>query len=259
MSKNNPNSRISYNQYKLADLFIFLIIMCGCEMINVLAIRKWFPDMLFTISVMLLVTLIVIIRWNWLGILFPVIDAVIFCWMNGGEAWQFGHYILGNAFVALTGLLFLVVPKEKVIGRWYWTALYALCGFAMLLLGRSIFGAVFGQGFVLSLKVAVMSESLNFAFALIGLLVLRRVGDMLCDQKKYLFKVTKERDTIKPAEEDFRWEGYTELSDEDLQELAAMSDYDRALKYRGKRLPRDEAESEEGGEAPSKETPSDEN
>ncbi len=253
MSKNNANSRISYNQYKLADLFIFLIIMCGCEMINVLAIRKWFPDMLFTISVMLLVTLTVMIRWNWLGVLFPVIDAVLFCWMNGAEAWQFGQYILGNAFVALTGLLFLVVPKEKLTGRWYWTALYALCGFVMLLLGRSVFGAIFGQSFVLSLKAAVMGESLNFAFALIGLLVLRRVGDMLCDQKKYLFRVTKKRDTVKRVEEDFRWEGYTELSDEDLQALSAMDDYDRALKYGGKRLRQDKAEPQEDGETPSDE------
>ncbi|MGN0804756.1 MAG: hypothetical protein ACI4MS_05180 [Candidatus Coproplasma sp.] len=236
MSKNDSKSRISYNQYKLADLFIFLIIMCACEMINVFAISKWFPNMLFTISVMLLVTLIVMIRWNWLGVIFPIIDAVLFCALNGAEGWQFGQYIIGNACVSLSWLLFLVLPKEKLTAHWYWTALYALCGFVLLLLGRAVGGAIFGQGFVSSLLTTVVGESLNFVFALIGLLIMRRVSDMLCDQKKYLFKVTKERDTVKPVEEDMVWDGYSELSDEDLSAFKAMDDYDRALNFSGKNV-----------------------
>lgn len=234
-SKNGTNGRISYNQYKLADIMMFLLIMCVCELVNILAIRSWFTGMTFSVSVMLLVSLVVIIRWNWLGVLFPVIDGVLYCLMMGAEGWQYAVYVIGNAFVALTAVDFLFIPKEKIVGRWWATALYALVAYVLLVFGRSVVAVCFGKSFVGTILATAAAESLNLTFALIGLLVLRRVEGMLADQKKYLFKVTKERDTIKHAEE-YHWDGYTELNEEDLQALAAMDEYDKAIKFNKRSL-----------------------
>lgn len=230
MSKKGSNERISFGQYRLADLFLFLLIMVVCEVINVFAVRQWFQGQLFTVSVMLLVTLIVLIRWNWLGVFFPVIDGAVYCWMCGASGAQFGVYILGNAFVALVALLFLAVPKEKFTGHWYTTIGYAALGYVLLVLGRTLVGLCFGWNFVDTLLGTLGGESLNLAFAIVGLLITRRLNGMLVDQKKYLFKVTKERDAVKAAEQEY-WDGYTELSDDDLKALAAMDEYDRALSF----------------------------
>lgn len=235
MSNKSTNGRISYSQYKVADIFVFLLIMCVCEVVNIFAIKRWFPGMAFTISVMLLVSLTVLIRWNWLGVIFPVIDGAIYCWMMGAEAWQFAVYALGNAFVALVWFLFLLVSKEKVVGSWLLTALYSLLAFILLVLGRSVVSVCLGKGFLSPMLQVLMAESLNFAFALLGLLILRKIDGMLADQKKYLFKVTKERDTVKHAEE-YHWDGYTELNEEDLQALASMDEYDKAIKFNKRSL-----------------------
>lgn len=250
MSNKSANGRISYGQYKTADILLFLLIMCVCEAINVFAIRSWFPGMMFTVSVMLLVTLIVLVRWNWFGLLFPVADGLIYCWMNGAAAWQFGVYAIGNAFVALVWLFFLAVPKEKVTAHWWLTCIYAAIAFVLLLLGRSVVAACFGESFVNTLKATAVGEALNLAFAIIGLLVVRRFDGMFCDQKQYLLKVAKERDTLKRADE-YRWDGYTELNEDDLKALAAIDEYDTAVKFNKRGLQR--LKEEDGHEEPPEE------
>lgn len=229
MSK-KKSERISYGQYRLTDLFIFLLIMCVFEMVNVFAIKEWFTGQLFIVSVMLLVTLVVMVRWGWFGAIFPLVDGAVYCWANGATAEQFGIYILGNAFVALVLLLFLVVPKEKLIGRWYLTVLYAAVAYVCLVLGRATLAAIFGHDFLSSLLQYLSVELLNLGFAVLGLLILRRLDGMLVDQKKYLLHVSEEQSEVKPPDEE-RWNGYTELDDDELRALAAMDDYDRKVKY----------------------------
>lgn len=224
------DGRISYGQYKLADIMLFLLITCVCEAINVFAVQRWFQGMLFSVSVMLLVTLVVLVRWNWVGVIFPIADGLIYCWMNGATAAQFVIYPIGNAFVAVVGLLFLAVPKEKITSRWFFVVLYAIAGFVLLVLGRTIVSACFGQDFGKTLVAMLTSESLNLVFAVVGLLILRLPEGMLTDQKKYLFKLAKERDTVKHAEE-YHWDGYTELNEDDLRALASMDEYDKAISF----------------------------
>ncbi len=251
MSKKSTDGKLSYGQYKLADIMLFLLIMCVCEIVNVLAIRKWFPGMTFTVSVMLLVSLVVVIRWNWIGMIFPIADGAIYCWLLGATGKQFGVYLIGNAFVALVWLLFLVIPKEKITGSWLLTILYAVLGYLLLVLGRAVAGAIFGFGFGATFVGTLGGELLNFCFALAGLLILRKLDGMLADQKQYLIKAEKEREKLKPAEEE-RWDGYTELNDEDLQALAAMDEYDKAINFNNRSLnklkERDGHEIEEDGD-----------
>lgn len=235
MSNKSTNGRISYSQYKIADILLFLVIMFVCEVINIFAIRRWFSGMMFTVSVMLLVSLVVLIRWNLLGAIFPVAGGLVYCWMMGAEGWQFAEYAIGNAFIVIVWFLFFAIPKEKVVGHWWLTAAYALVAFILMVLGRATVAACFGKGFATPFIQNLTTESLNFAFALSGLMILRKIEGMLADQKKYLIKVTTERDTIKHAEE-FHWDGYTELNEEDLQALAAMDEYDRAVKFNKRSL-----------------------
>ncbi len=231
MSKNSTNNRISYGQYKAADILMFLLIMCVCEAINIFAVQQWFSGMLFSVSIMLLVSLVVIIRWGLIGVIFPVVDGLLYCALLGAEIETFVIYAVGNAFIIIIWFLFKVLPKEKIVSSWFLTIVYAAAGFVLLILGRSLVGLCFGENFLSTLLATAGGELLNFTFAVIGLLILRKIDSMLVDQKTYLERVTTERDTIKPAESDYHWDGYTELDPEDLKRLTAMDEYDRKVTF----------------------------
>lgn len=217
MKKSNINGKISYNQYKLVDILLFLTIMCALEAVNVFAVKKWFPDMLFSVSLMMTVSLIVLVRWNLLGIIFPIADGILYSALLGAGIETYVIYVVGNAIMALSWFIFKLIPKEKMFSKWYMTLIYPAVAFVILIFARAAVAACFGNDFVACLGTNVFGESLNAAFAAIALLILRRADGMLVDQKEYLKRVAIEQQPKPPAEE--VWAGYTELDEEELKKL----------------------------------------
>jgi hypothetical protein len=214
----NTDGRISFKQYRLTDLFLFAVIMTVCEIINILAIKKWFPDMLFSISLMFTVSLIVLVRWNFWSAIFPVLDAVLYCWLNDAAATTYAVYIIGNAFVLLAWFIFKLIPKEKLFSKWYLTIIYPIIGFVVVCLGRSVVAACFGISFSATLVSTLGTECLNAVFALLAILILRKFDGMMEDQKHYLLRVAEEKQ-VKSQEE--YWDGYSELDDDDLEKISS--------------------------------------
>ena len=222
MKKFNINGVVSYNQYKLVDILLFMVIMTALEAVNVFAIKQWFPDMLFAISLMFTVSLIVLVRWNFLAAIFTVLHGVLYCaflsaFQNVGYE-EYIIYAVGNSFLLLSWFIFKIIPKEKLFSKWYLTLIYPLIAFVLVLLGRAIVAACFGFGFVEALGSHFFTESLNIVFAIIVLLILRRLDGMLEDQKTYLKRVAREREEAKTPKEE-EWAGYTELDEEELKKL----------------------------------------
>ncbi|MDE6586179.1 MAG: hypothetical protein K2K80_05830 [Clostridia bacterium] len=217
MKKSNINGKISYNQYKLMDILLFLVIMCVFETINVFAIKKWFTDMLFSVSLMTTISLIVLVRWNLLGAIFPVVNGVLYSILLGAPAETYVIYAVGNAFIALSWFVFKLLPKEKLFAKWYLTLIYPAVAFVILIFARTAVAVCFGNDFVACLGSNVFAESLNTAFAAVALLVLRKLPGMLEDQKLYLKRVAQSQE-IKPPKDEV-WAGYTELDEEELKKL----------------------------------------
>ena len=224
MKKLNIHGVISYNQYKLVDLMLFMVIMAALEAVNVLAIKQWFADlvMLFSISLMFTVSLTVLVRWNFFAAIFTVSHGLIYCGLISiFDPVSFDTYIIyavGNSFLLITWFLFKLIPKEKLFSKWYLTLIYPAVAFILVAIGRTLVAVCFGYGFVDSLAGYVMPESLNIAFAAIALLILRRFDGMLEDQKTYLKRVAREKDEAK-TQKDEVWAGYTELDEEELKKL----------------------------------------
>lgn len=214
MKNLNIGNGITYKQYKFLDLFLFVVIMSVFEVINVFAIRKWFPDMLFSISLMFTVSLIVLVRWNLLASFFPVIHGILYSVLLGAGIETYVVYAVGNSFLIISWFLFKFLPKEKIFSKWYLTLIYPAAAFLLVLLGRAVVAVCFGNSFIDIIKAQVLSESINIVFAVIALLILRRVDGMIEDQKKYLFKVARARQEARVPKDDV-WAGYSEL-DEDL-------------------------------------------
>jgi hypothetical protein len=218
MSSKGTNGKISYRQYRLADHFLFLLIMVVFEIINVLAIRRWFTGQLFSISLMFTVSLIVLVRWNWWAAIFPIADGILYCWLNGAAFQSYVVYAVGNAFLLLSWFLFKAIPKKKLFSRWYLSLIYPLVAFVLVLLGRTIVAVCFGESFFTFLYSTFFTEVLNIFFAVVAILILRRFDSMLRDQKEYLFEVARNNEELKRPKEDV-WEGYTELDEEELKKL----------------------------------------
>lgn len=235
MSKKNTNGRISYPQYRLADLMLFLLIMCGCEVLNILAISKWFKSQLFSVSVMMLVSLLVMVRWNWWAAIFPATGGLITCLLLGASGIEaYVVYIIGNSFI-LFDWFFLKIGKEK-LKKWYWLLLYVFIGYLLVAFGRTLTALCFGNDFVGCLVSYLgYGELLNFVFTFIVLFILSRFESMVVDQKKYLKEEAYKRDHANDDKGD-RWDGYTELNEDDLRALVAMDEYDRAIGGQRRRL-----------------------
>lgn len=218
MKKLNINGVVSYNQYKLVDILLFMVIMTALEALNVYAIRKLFPDMLFAVSLMFTVSLIVLVRWNWLAAIFPVLHGVIYSAFMGAQIETYVIYAVGNAFILLSWFIFKIIPKEKLFSKWYFVIIYPLIAFVLVIFGRSAVAACFGSEFFPYLGNTFFTESLNIVFAIIALLILRRLEGLLEDQKTYLKRVARERDEAKTPKEEV-WAGYTELDEGEIRKL----------------------------------------
>ncbi|MDE7167448.1 MAG: hypothetical protein K2O28_01205 [Clostridia bacterium] len=222
MKKSNITGVVSYNQYKLVDILLFMVIMAALEAVNVFAIKKWFPDMLFAVSLMFTVSLIVLVRWNFLAAIFPVLHGVLYCaFLSVFQTVGYEEYIIysvGNSFLLLSWFLFKLIPKEKLFSKWYLTLIYPAVAFVLVLFGRTFAAMCFGTGFVEAIGSYFFTESLNIVFAIIALLILRRVDGMLEDQKTYLKRVARQKEEAKTPKDEV-WAGYTELDEEELKKL----------------------------------------
>lgn len=222
MRKNDISGVISYNNFKFVDLFLFMVIMAVLEAVNVFAVKQWFDKMYFSVSLMFTVSLIVFVRWNLWGAIFPVTHGVLYCAFlcafGGVDPSSFVIYSIGNAFIIPVWFIFKIIPKEKLFSKWYLTLIYPAAAFVLVLLGRSAVAACFGNNFLQALGETLFTESLNITFAVVALLILRRVNGMLVDQKKYLISIARERDDARIPQDDV-WRGYTELDEEELKKL----------------------------------------
>ncbi|MDE7083383.1 MAG: hypothetical protein K2O89_06760 [Clostridia bacterium] len=218
MKKLNINGVVSYNQYKLVDILLFIVIMTALEALNVYAIQKLFPDMLFAVSLMFTVSLIVLVRWNWLAAIFPVLHGILYSAFMGAQIETYVVYAVGNAFILLSWFIFKVIPKEKLFSKWYLVIIYPIIAFVLVIFGRSAVAACFGNEFIPYLGNTFFTESLNIVFAIIALLILSRLEGLLEDQKTYLKRVAREREEAKTPKEE-AWAGYTELDEDELRRL----------------------------------------
>lgn len=191
---------ISINQYRFTDLFIFLLILAVGELLQFFAM-KWFPRAaLYTVSFMVPITLIVMIRWGWPSVIYALLSGVIYCALNQLSGVWYATYIIGNAFIALLLIPIKFIGKEKIIKKWWATLLFVVAAWVLVYLGRS---AVFAIGYaILPVENAVaysglitfaVLEALSLALAIAVMLVLRRLDGLLEDQHKYIRRLDKER------------------------------------------------------------------
>lgn len=185
-------NNISFKQYRIIDLAIWAFILTVFESLTVLAATRWFPGELYMLSQVVAVLCIVMMRWGGYAAVHAVIGGAVFCLISGGNGPQFAVYCIGNCFVLLALFLFKALGKEKVRAGVLWTILFVILAFCGAQVGRWLVSLLLG-GSPASIISFFMTDSLSLPYAVVVVLIARRMDGVYEDQKNYLIRTEDER------------------------------------------------------------------
>ncbi|MGN0817499.1 MAG: hypothetical protein ACI4L9_00895 [Candidatus Coproplasma sp.] len=161
----------------------------------------WFSSVAYyTFSFIVPICLAVMVRWGWPSVLYALLSGVLYCALNGGGLVDYCTYCIGNSFILFALIPLKVIGDKKITSKWYFSALYAVLGWALVYLGRAtvwaicfcvcpVEGLTATQGFV----DFAITDLLSMAMAVVVVLVLRKFDGMFENQVSYLKRVDKER------------------------------------------------------------------
>lgn len=183
---------ISFKQYRAIDLVMWLVILSVFESVTVMAASRWFPGELYTLSQVVAVLCIVMMRWGGYAAIHAVAGGLVFCLVQGANAEQYAVYCIGNCFALTALFLFKAVGKEKVRTKIHFTVLFTAAAFCGAQLGRWLVSLFFG-GSLGSVAAFFVADSLTLVYAVVVVLISRRVDGVFEDQKSYLIRTEDER------------------------------------------------------------------
>lgn len=196
------DKNISFAQYKGIDLTILTVLTAVAEAIIALAASRWFPNELYSLSPMVAMVCIVMMRWGPWAVIPAVASGVAFCLVTGATGEQFLVYCVGNCFSLIALVWFKAMGKEAVRKRIEVTILYTLTAFAGMLVGRWLMAMLFGGGVGL-IADFFLADCLSMVFAIVVVLIARRIDGLYEDQRSYLIRTEEERQKQRDDEADF--------------------------------------------------------
>lgn len=202
--RKNGSRLLTVNQYRAADLTLFGMILLLSELLIHLAIVRFPTQAIFTLSFMLPICFLVMVRWGWPSILYAVASGVIYCALNKGNLSAYLIYGLGNAFIGLALIAVKYIGGERILKKWGWGFLAILCAGLAVYLGRSLITLILvvSGGFKEFAGVSPAAgftsfmnsvELLSLVMAFVIVLPLRKFDGMVEDQKSFLRRLDKER------------------------------------------------------------------
>ena len=185
--------RFSFRQYRTIDLCMFAVILCVSECLIVNAATFWFPEQLYTVSVVGAVTAIVLMRWGpWAGI-HAVLGGLVFCLASRGSGRQYLIYCAGNLFS-----LFMLLPLRSLGGERIRLDGILSVGFGLLTLllmqlGRALTALLLGAELNACLGFFT-TDALSLLFTGLILWVARRLDGIFENQRHYLLRIHEKDD-----------------------------------------------------------------
>lgn len=185
-------SNISFKQYRAIDLGILAVILFVAETITAKAANSWFPTELYMLSPLVAVICIVMMRWGGFAAIHAVIGGAAFCLALGATAEQFVVYCIGNCFALVSLILIKALGKQKIRDRVWLTIIFTVLAFVGTELGRGLVSLIFGLA-IDAVLAFFTTDSLSLVFAVVVVLISRRVDGLFEDQKAYLIRTESER------------------------------------------------------------------
>jgi hypothetical protein len=184
------NPRFSFQQYRAIDLGLFAVILCVSECLIVNAATFWFPDQLYTVSVVGALTAIVLMRWGPWAAIHAVLGGLVFCLASRGSARQYLIYCIGNLFSLLMLIPLKKLGGEKIRLDGVLSVCFGLLTLLLMQLGRALTALVMGTepagcfGFF-------TTDALSLLFTGLIIWVARRLDGIFENQRHYLLRIHK--------------------------------------------------------------------
>ena len=182
---------MSFKQYRTLDLMIFLCMYALFEYLVIKAATVWFDEP-YSISIMLPLLAIVIMRWDRYALLHAVVYAILFVLYQGGSINQYLIYIIGNLGFMATLIYVYKVGKDRIRSNFFNSAAYLVVGFVTMELSRGIASMIItgaGAGVILQF---LMSDMLSLVFGLLVIIAVRKADGLFQDQKQYLIQINSQ-------------------------------------------------------------------
>ncbi len=184
---------MSFKQYRMIDLLLFLGMYALCEYLVVKAATVWFDEP-YSISIMLPMLLIVMMRWSGYAVIHAVLYAVLFVLYQKGSATQYLIYIAGNLGMMLALFYVEKVGKEKIRSSFMGSVAYLVIGFLLMELFRGIASAAFAGSDMRIILQFLMSDMLSLVFGILVIIVIRGQDGLFEDQKHYLLRLDSQKE-----------------------------------------------------------------
>lgn len=224
--RKNGSRLISVKQYRATDLFIFALILIIFDLLVHYTPMLFSGEAIFSFCLTVPITLLIMIRWGWCSVFFAVGDAVLLTVINNPSMWQsYLCYGVGNASLMLLLLATKFIGKKRITSKWYFTALFFICGWVVQNMTISVMNAICGFSFVSCLGLNFgfgITGALSLAMGLVITMVMRRLDGMYEDQIEYLKRIKGEREEKKRLAE--RGEDAIEIDEESLAILNKDND-----------------------------------
>lgn len=187
------NRRFSFQQYRTIDLILFAVMLVFSEAVIVTAARFWFPDQLYTVSVVAALTAIVMMRWGPWAAIHAVVGGAVFCFVSGASAGQFVIYCIGNLGSLASLLLIRLWGKEAIREDVFRSLAFAIATQLCMQFGRGL--VALAMGHELSRCVGfITTDVLSGLFTAVIIWIARRLDGIFEDQKHYLLRVNGEEE-----------------------------------------------------------------
>ena len=183
---------LSFKQYRSVDLGIMLVMLAVSEALIAYAATVWFPYEFYVLSPTVAVVCIVMMRWGGFAAIHAAVGGLALCIASGAEPKQFVVYCVGNCFALAALILLKTLGKEKVRSKLLLTALFTVIAFCGAQVGRWLVGLLMG-GSVSDILTFFATDSLSLIFALVTVLISRRINGLFEDQWAYLVRTQAER------------------------------------------------------------------
>ena len=182
--------KISFKQYRAIDLM--LIFLAAAEALIVTASNSWFPDEIYVLSPTVALVCIVMMRWDFFAAIHAVGGGLALCIASGARPEQYLIYCVGNCFALLALLWFKFCGKALIRSKIVFTVLYTVSAFLAVQVGRWLMGLILG-GRAEDILSFLTTDSLSLLFAVVVVLLARKLDGVFEDQKSYLFRIQKEK------------------------------------------------------------------
>lgn len=183
---------LSFKQYRATDLGIMLVLLMAADALIAHAARVWFPDEVYVLSPTVAIVCIVMMRWGGFAVIHAVGGGLALCVASGASPEQFAVYCIGNCLALAALVLFKMMGKEKIRSKPFWTILFTIVAFFAVQVGRWLVGLFLG-GKADDFITFFTTDSLSLLFAVLAVLIARRVDGLFEDQRAYLIRTQSER------------------------------------------------------------------